>query len=151
MVFEDIVAILERTFKTELSVVQDTTAFEVTSEDSGTKIRVFVQDESEHNLVLLFADLGPLPPDGCEKLFRTMLEANNLFAGTAGATLSLDAATEHFRLQWVLPPDVFGNDVEGKLTVFIETALNWSRTLADFRPSAEGGASDDVFARMMQV
>ena len=36
MVFEDVVAVLERAFKLELSVVQDTTVFEVASEDGGT-------------------------------------------------------------------------------------------------------------------
>ena len=39
MVFEDIVAVLERAFKLELNVVQDTTVFEVASEDGGTNLR----------------------------------------------------------------------------------------------------------------
>jgi len=151
MVFEDIVDILGRMLKTELAVVQDTTAFEVASEDGGTIIRVLVQDESEHNLVLLSADLGPLPPEGCEKLFRTMLEANNLFAGTAGATLALDAATGHFRIQKAESPDVLANDIEGEIEVFIETALTWSRIIADYRPAAEEEASDGGFSRMMPV
>ncbi|MBR3223084.1 MAG: type III secretion system chaperone [Kiritimatiellae bacterium] len=137
MAFEDIVTVLERAFKLELKVVHDTTVFEVTSEDGGTKVQVLVQDVSERNLVLLSADLGELPPYGGEKLFRTMLEANNLFAGTAGATLALDAATGRFRLQKYESPDEFANDVEGRLKSFIETALVWSRAIADYRPSGE--------------
>ena len=92
MAFGDIVPILERIFKLELKVVQGTAVFEVASEDGGTKVQVLVQDVSERNLVLMSADLGEPPPDGGETLFRIMLEANNLFGGTAGATLALDAA-----------------------------------------------------------
>ena len=139
MVFEDIVAVLERAFKLELSVVQDTTVFEVTSEDGSTKVQVLLQSVSERKLVLLSADLGEPPPEGCEKLFRTMLEANNLFSGTAGATLALDQTSGHFRLQKYESPDEFANDAEGKLVSFIETALVWSRSIADFRPSNEEG------------
>ena len=89
--------------------------------------------------MLLSADLGELPPFGGETLFRTMLEANNLFAGTAGATLALDAAAGRFRLQKYESPDEFANDVEGELESFIETALVWSRAIADYRP-ADGEA-----------
>jgi hypothetical protein len=77
MVFEDIVAVLERAFKLELSVVHDTTVFEVASEDGGTKVQVLVQNVDERKLVLLSADIGELPPEGCEILFRTMLEADD--------------------------------------------------------------------------
>ena len=92
MCFEDIVAVLGRAFGFELKVVQGTTVFEVASEDGGTKVQILVQDVRERNLVLMWADLGEPPPDGGERLYRTILEANNLFEGTAGATLALDAA-----------------------------------------------------------
>ena len=105
MSFEDIVSVLGRAFGLELKIVQDTTVFEVESEDGGTKVRVVIQDVSEHTLVLMSADLGEPPPEGGERLYRTMLEANNLFEGTAGATLALDAATGRFRLQMYESPD----------------------------------------------
>ena len=127
MVFEDIVAVLERAFKLELSVVQDTTVFEVASEDGSTKVQVLLQSVSER------------------KLFRTMLEANNLFSGTAGATLALDQTSGRFRLQKYESPDELANDAEGKLVSFIETALVWSRSIADFRPSNEAGDSPGDF------
>ena len=145
MVFEDIVAVLERAFKLELSVVQDTTVFEVASEDGSTKVQVLLQSVSERKLVLLSADLGEPPPEGCEKLFRTMLEANNLFSGTAGATLALDQTAGRFRLQKYESPDELANDAEAKLVSFIETALVWSRSIADFRPSNEAGDSPGDF------
>ena len=136
--FEDIVAALERTFGVKLSVVQDTTVFEVAGEDGDTKVQVLVQDVSERRLVLMSADLGEPPPEGGERLYRTMLEANNLFEGTAGATLALDAAAGRFRLQKYMSPDELANDARPEIETFIETALFWSRAIADFRPEDEG-------------
>ena len=151
MCFEDIVAILGRAFDLELKIVQDTTVFEVASEDGGTKVQVLVQDAGERELVLMSADLGEPPPDGGEKLYRTMLEANNLFAGTAGATLALDAATGRFRLQKYESPDELANDIQTKIESFIETALFWSRAIADFRPSDEEPEAPCGAFHMMHV
>ena len=138
MSFDDIVSVLGRAFGLELKVVEDTTVFEVASEDGGTKVQVLVQAVDERNLVLMLADLGEPPPDGGERLYRAMLEANNLFEGTAGATLALDAATGRFRLQKCESPDELSNDAKAKVESFIETALFWSRAIADFRPPSEG-------------
>ena len=151
MCFKDVVEVLGRAFSLELKVVQDTTVFEVSSEDGGTKVQVLVQDVSERNLVLMSADLGEPPPDGGERLYRTMLEANTLFEGTAGATLALDAATGHFRLQKYESPDEFANDAKAKIESFIETALFWSRAIADFRPSGEEPETRSDGFHMMQV
>ena len=151
MCFEDVVAVLGRAFKLELKVVQDTTVFEVASEDGGTKVQILVQNAGESGLLLLSADLGEPPPDGGERLYRTMLEANNLFAGTAGATLALDAATGRFRLQKYESPDEFSNDARAKVESFIEAALFWSRAIADFRPSGEGPDSRSDDFQIMHV
>ena len=151
MVFEDIVAVLERAFKLELQVVQGTTVFEVSSEDGGTKVKVLVQDVGERNLLLMSADLGEPPPEGGERLYRTLLEANNLFEGTAGATLALDAATGRFRLQKYEPLDELSNDAKAKVESFIETALFWSRAIADFRPSGDLPEVPPGGFHMMQV
>lgn len=151
MVFEDIVAVLERAFSFELKVVEDATVFEVESEDGSTKVQVLIQDVSEHKLVLLSADLGEPPPDSGERLFRTMLEANNLFAGTAGATLAIDASSRHCRLQKYESPDELANSTEATIVSFIETALFWSRAIADYRPSSEEHETAAIDSSMMQV
>lgn len=151
MCFEDIVAVFGRAFGLELSVVQDATVFEVASEDGGTKVQVLLQFVDERSLVLMSADLGGIPPEGCERLCRTMLEANNLFEGTAGATLALDAVTGHFRLQKCEPPDELANDAKAKAESFIETALFWSRAIADFRPTSEGREVPPDDLHMMHV
>ena len=151
MCFEDIAAVLGRAFGLELKVVQDTTVFEVASEDGGTKVQALVQAVGERGLVLMSADLGEIPPDGSERLYRTLLEANNLFEGTAGATLALDAATGRFRLQKYEPLDELSNDAKAKVESFIETALFWSRAIADFRPSGDLPEVPPGGFHMMQV
>lgn len=151
MIFDDIVGTLERAFKLELKVVEDTTAFEVASADGGTKVQVLVQNADEHKLVLMSADLGELPPSGGEKLLRTMLEANNLFSGTAGATLALDAASGRVRLQKYVPHDDVAVNAETSIVAFVETALFWSRAIADFRPEAGGEREPSEDFGMMQV
>ena len=137
MSFDDIVSVLSRAFGLELKVVQDTTVFEVDSEDGNTKVQVVIHYVGERKLVLMSADLGEPPPEGGEGLYRTMLEANNLFEGTVGATLALDAVTGRFRLQRYESPDEFSNDIKAIVESFIETALFWSRAIADFRPTGE--------------
>lgn len=159
MSFEDIVSVIEQAFGLALKIVQDTTVFEVASDDGDTKVRVLLQAASEHKFVLLSADLGEVPPEGRERLFQTMLEANNMFSGAVGSTLSLDAASMRARLQRYLPCDDLANNVMEILDPFIETALVWSRLIADYRPFAEpsGNPAEEWTARgldgfkMMQV
>ena len=135
--FEDIAAVLGQAFGMELKVVQNTTVFEVASDDGSTKVQVLLQNTGERNLVLMSADLGEAPPEGREKLFQTMLEANNMFSGTVGSTLALDAASGNARLQRYVSGDDLANNVMGMLEPFIETALLWSRMIADYRPSVD--------------
>ena len=151
MSFEDVVALLGHAFGLELKVVQDTTVFEVESEDGGSKVQVLLQDVVERNLMLMSADLGESPSDGGERLLRTLLEANNLFEGTAGATLALDAATGRFRLQKCESPDEFSNDVKAKVESFIDTALFWSRAIVDSRTSDEEPEAPSGGFQMLQV
>ena len=151
MSFDDIVSVLSRAFGLELKVVQDTTVFEVDREDGSTKVQVVIHYVSERKLVLMSADLGEPPPEGGERLFRTMLEANNLFEGTVGATLALDAVTGRFRLQRYESPDEFSNDIKAIVESFIETALFWSRAIADFRPTGEEPEAPSGDFHMMHV
>ena len=53
MSFEDIVAVLGQAFGLELKLVQDTTVFEVVSDDGRTKVQILLQDSGERNLVLI--------------------------------------------------------------------------------------------------
>ena len=151
MSFDEMVAVLEKAFQLELKIVDDTTAFEVAGEDGDTRVRVVVQNEAERRLVLMSADLGPLPPEGGERLFLALLEANNLFAQTAGATLAFDGAARRFRLQKYESPDALADDPEKRLVSFIETALFWSRAIADFRPPDDACEAEPDDFRMISA
>ena len=72
-------------------------------------------------------------------LYKAMLEANCAFAGTAGATLSLDSASGRFSLCRALPLATLGADslyaaVEG----FVNTLDAWHKIVANYRAPAEG-------------
>lgn len=60
-------------------------------------------------MLLATADLGEVPPESREALYKTLLEANDLFAGTLGATLSLNPANGRVRLQRFDDGTVFGD------------------------------------------
>ena len=87
-----------------------------------------------------------MPPDARERIFQTMLEANNIFSGGVGSTLSLDAASMRARLQRYVPGDDLANNVMDMLDSFIDTALIWGRMIADYRPSAD--SHDDSSAEL---
>ena len=54
-----------------------------------------------------------------------------------GRAFGLDAAAGRFRLQLYESPDELSNDVKAKIDSFIETALFWSRAIAELRPAGE--------------
>ena len=62
-----------------------------------------------------------------------------------------DAATGRFRLQKYESPDELSNDAKAKVELFIETALFWSRAIADFRSSGEGPETPSAGFHIMQV
>ena len=151
MSFDEMIAVLEKAFQLELKIVDDTTAFEVAGDDGSTRVRVLIQHEDERRVVLMSADLGPLPPEGGEKLFLALLEANNLFAQTAGATLAFDGAARRFRLQKYESQGDLAEDAEKKIVSFVETVLFWSRAIADFRPSNVAGEAEPDNFHMISV
>ena len=71
-----------------------------------------------------------------------MLEANHLFAGTAGATLSRDKKTGRFCLCRVEPlalldADSFASVMES----FVNTLAVWRSIVANYRPDESGAAA----------
>jgi len=83
---------------------------------------------SHDGLIVAVSDLGEAPDD--PGLARELLEANHLFAGTAGATLSLEAATNRVFLQQKIYPDDNDEDwLPRRLAVFVDKAGEWRRRL----------------------
>jgi hypothetical protein len=95
---------------------------------------VILQDAGD--LLLLRAEIGDLPEDGREPLLTTVLEANHLYGGTGGGTLSLEPGVPRLHLQkytWLdrLDPDTLPD----LLARFSSTAATWRRILADYHPA----------------
>lgn len=129
MTFANLLETLSERLGTPLENAGGATALEI----DGSP--VILQDAGD--LLLLRAEIGDLPEDGREPLLTTVLEANHLYGGTGGGTLSLEPGVPRLHLQkytWLdrLDPDT----VPDLLARFAATAATWRRLLADYTPSA---------------
>ena len=82
-----------------------------------------IHDLSEEGILLLTGDLGQVPPNHAEGLFRLMLEAQHSFRETAGATFSIDGERDCLVLSRVIPcatldEDVLFHEVERFVNLF---------------------------------
>ena len=96
---------------------------------------VILQDAGD--LLLLRTEIADLPEEGREPLLTAILEANHLYRGTGGGTLSLAPGTPTLHLQkytWLdrLDPATLPD----LLTRFTSTATTWRHLLADYPPPA---------------
>ena len=97
--------------------------------------------------IALLGDIGEPPPEGLEKLYRAMLEANHLFGGTAGATISFDSERGRFSLVKLfdcrnLDSDTFMEAV----SKFVSVLEMWTKLTAEWRvtPDNSSDSSDSV-------
>ena len=120
---------------------------------------VTISDLRERNVVALVGDLGEPPPERLEDLYKTMLEANHLFCGTGGATISLDAETGRFALCRILPSVALDvNSFYAEAERFVSTLETWSKIISEYRGTGNGergtggGERDDFpLSGFMQV
>lgn len=56
------------------------------------KTSVNLESDAETGLLQIYTDLGPLPAEGREALYLSLLEGNLFGLGTQGATLAVDSA-----------------------------------------------------------
>lgn len=105
---------------------------------------VVIQEVSEADLVGFWGKIGSPPPEGLERLYGLMLEANHLFRATAGATISRDPESKDFFLCRVLDLRVLdGESFILALERFVNTLENWQRLVIDYRPVAASGETGD--------
>jgi hypothetical protein len=146
MIFADIVAALSKEIGTEIETEGDVCAIRAGATD-GTSVTVILHGLDECGAVLLAADIGEPPPEGRDRLLRVLLEANDLFRNTAGATLSLDPDRGCIRLQRAMPADTLAQGGVGvAFAAFADTADAWQQLVADFRaapPDAPAGRAAD--------
>ena len=85
----------------------------------------------------LWADVGEPPPEGRERLFRTLLESSFMGEGSGGAAFAIDAKSGRVVLQRI---ETSGSlDLAGfksMLEKFVNVLETWRKTVADFRDVA---------------
>ncbi len=118
-------------------------------------LAVSVNALPELDAIALSGDLGEPPPVGLETLSKAMLEAQYLFRGTHGATISLDAGTGRFALCRSIPCKAL--DAESffvETEQFVNTLEFWFKVINDYRgtvdaipgvPARDGGPADKAF------
>ena len=89
MTFREYVGTLERELGVEIQVEDDACAFSYGAK-KNFKIDILIHGSNEHGKLLTCADIGEPPPVGRERLFKTLLEANDFLGDTAGSTISLN-------------------------------------------------------------
>ena len=144
MTFKDTIAALAQKIGVEIDIEDDACALKAQATD-GTSVTIWMQGYDERGAVLTGADLGAPPPERLERLYRAMLEGNDLFRDTGGATLSIDPGTGHVRLQRFDSLDALEEVGPDKaFTAFADVAAAWSKAINDFRdaPQEDENAAD---------
>lgn len=97
--------------------------------------RIFtIYDLEECRRIVLSGDLGLPPPENREKLYEALLEAQHMFASTAGATFSIDPETGNFTLCKPLVPAVLDNDAFfAEAENFINSLHMWADVIGNYR------------------
>ena len=84
MTFKDTIDALAQKIGVEIDIEDDACALKAQATD-GTSVTVWMQGYDERGAVFTGADLGAPPPERLERLYRAMLEGNDLFRDTGGA------------------------------------------------------------------
>ena len=96
---------------------------------------VIIQNVPEVFSIAFWGEIGEPPPQGQLLLQTAMLEANHLFHGTGGATISRDPDGGQYSLCRFL--DSRCTDADAFVEVlekFVNTLEAWRKLLADYRP-----------------
>lgn len=98
--------------------------------------------------VVVYADLGAVPPAKAADIHRNLLEANLFWAGTGSATIGLHPETGHAVLAYQTPmADLNGAALAAAATQFAKIAAYWRRFIAnggevsDTQPPESGGGA----------
>lgn len=97
------------------------------------------------DVLVLSGDLGEPPPERLEALYKAMLEANHLFAGTGGATLSRDPESGHFAIcRALLCRALDADSFYAQTEQFVSTVEAWTKLVANFRAAAPEVLSNEA-------
>jgi hypothetical protein len=106
---------------------------------------VTISDLREIDAIALVGDLGEPPPERLDALYKVLLEANHLFGGTCGATISRDPKTGRFALCRVMPCVIADGDFfYAEVERFASTLETWVKIIRDFRDAPPDGAPPEA-------
>ena len=134
------------TFEELISGLGSKIGVELTSDDGSCVINVddmvvTLMSLPDSDRLAVYGEIGDPPPEGLEQLLSAMLEANHLFAGTAGATISRDHETGRFHLCRQEPLAILNADtLAAILQSFVNTLEIWRKAIASYRPVAKSAA-----------
>ena len=107
----------------------------------GMKVS-FVADPGAPRLVT-WGEVGEVPPEGREKLFRVLLESMYMGKATGGAVFSIEETTGKIVFHRMDPLDALDYEAFARmLEAFVNILEKWRGILADFR----GVAADQARA-----
>ena len=133
MAFAEIISELSKELNAEIEIEENTCAVRA-GVDGQQPVTILLQGFDERRALLTTADLGQPPPERLERLYREILEANDLFRDTGGATLSVNPATGNVRLQRFDPYDAIAQAGASKaLMLFANVAAAWAKLVSDYR------------------
>jgi len=98
--------------------------------EGGTTVDVTITAMDDGAFADMTADLGELPAEGAESLMLRMLEANHLFAGTGGASLSVEDGRAKLERR-VRLCDLGRGEGANVVLPFVATAGTWAELVAD--------------------
>ena len=94
------------------------------------RTRVNFEVDTETDRLQLYSVLGPLPGEGREALYRTLLEGNLFGGGTRGASLAVDSLAHEVVLCQCLSAELYsGEAFIALLEDFVTCAQHWTETL----------------------
>ena len=130
MMFEDAMASLGDELGLPLEVEDGTAGFEASFDDGEEPVSIEISADGDEDFAVVSADLGELPSDDVEEFATRMLEANHLFAGTGGASLSVEG--DHALLERRVRLEVLSRGEGANVMYpFIASALSFRRELLD--------------------
>ena len=96
--------------------------------------------------VVLTGVVGEPPPaDKMENLYRAILMANHNFAGTNGATFSINPETKEVSICRMLPLSMTdGEKFFAEMEKFINTMELWKKIISDFRGAEINAQGEEV-------
>ena len=128
MTFEDAIKSLGAEFGVDLEPEDGAVSFAIAGDD-GDSVDIVVREAEDRESADISADLGELPAAGGDALLLEMLEANHLFSGTGGASLSVDGTRA--KLERRVPLTELGRGEGSRvLAPFLATAGRWRGIIA---------------------